>query len=454
MTAPPYRRRSAWCWAACRTPSPWSLPAATTRPWPRRDKARPDLIIVDIGLGNRTGYELCSAIKADGSLRGVPVYILASGQTPYDDARGRQAGADGHLVKPFESQSLIDRIHEALSRPASPPVASARPESVAPPVAPRPVRPLPARWSPPPRRPTSTTNTASSPSSAPRAGRRCPSVSGPGPPRRPGGSLVLGVPAPAAARGRPGRGAGPCLRPPPRPRRRLPLRPRPLRRCRRFERGTAPVADPGGPSGLAPRAPVSGCRPRRCARRRPRPRPVVPPALPKRTEVIADPAFHPRRPEPMAEAGMAATSAAHPGIGRTIMGLPAVAIPGVPAPRRARRSGRASDCTRDGPHGGPVGAPAPARRAGGDAGGARCGRSPSRRRAAAFRPPAAGPAPGLPSRRCAAWRPATPPRRSRRASIRRSPPSPRADPNTRPSPSCRARSSSRWCGRSFRSSRR
>src|SRR5262245_6870565 len=97
-------------------------------------KARPDLIIADVGLGNRTGYDLCAAVKADGSLRGIPVYILASGQAPYDDARGRQVGADGHLLKPFESQSLIDRIHEALSRPASTPVASARPESVSPPV--------------------------------------------------------------------------------------------------------------------------------------------------------------------------------------------------------------------------------------------------------------------------------------------------------------------------------
>ncbi len=83
-----------------------------------RDK-RPDLVIADAALGARTGYELCQAIKGEATLRGVPVYVLASNHNPYDEARGRQAGADGHLVKPFESQALIDQVTEALTKGAA-----------------------------------------------------------------------------------------------------------------------------------------------------------------------------------------------------------------------------------------------------------------------------------------------------------------------------------------------
>ena len=82
-------------------------------------QGRPDLVIADANLGGRTGYELCSAIKSDAGLRGVPVYILASSHSPYDDGKGRSAGVDGHLTKPFESQALIDKVLEILARPTS-----------------------------------------------------------------------------------------------------------------------------------------------------------------------------------------------------------------------------------------------------------------------------------------------------------------------------------------------
>jgi DNA-binding response OmpR family regulator len=286
-------------------------------------QSRPDLIIADIGLGNRSGYDLCVAIKNEASLRGVPVYILGSGQIPYDDARGRQAGADGHLIKPFESQSLIDRIHEALSRPASTPVAAARPESLSPPVA----------ASRPATRPPVVASAAAPdldddygeftierssggtalPSAAapPQAPARSMSSASTAMPVRPAAQAPASPFAPAPST-QPGvtTGSGAALRP-----------------------SLIPGARPAAPrspisvasASVAPPAPVAS-------------RPVGPPALPKRTEVIADPAFHPKRPEPLAEAGVGAGGAGHPGIGRTIMGLPAVAIPGAPlgSPREAR----------------------------------------------------------------------------------------------------------------------
>src|SRR5436190_3199291 len=72
-------------------------------------QTRPDLVIADAVMPGRSGYELCAAIKADASLRGTPVFILSSTQQPYDEARGQQVGADGHLVKPWESGSFIEK---------------------------------------------------------------------------------------------------------------------------------------------------------------------------------------------------------------------------------------------------------------------------------------------------------------------------------------------------------
>src|SRR5437764_1201209 len=66
-------------------------------------QARPDLIIADGAMPNRTGYDLCAQVRADATLSGVPVYILASAQQPYDDARGTSAGADGHLLQPWDT---------------------------------------------------------------------------------------------------------------------------------------------------------------------------------------------------------------------------------------------------------------------------------------------------------------------------------------------------------------
>src|SRR4051794_33204609 len=74
---------------------------------------RPDLVIADAVMPGRSGYDLCAAIKSDANLQNTAVYILASAHQPYDDVRGRQSGADGHLLKPFETNTIIDKVRDA-----------------------------------------------------------------------------------------------------------------------------------------------------------------------------------------------------------------------------------------------------------------------------------------------------------------------------------------------------
>jgi CheY-like chemotaxis protein len=88
---------------------------------------RPDLVLADVAIGNGSGYDLCAELKADSSMQDVPVFILASSQSPYDEARGRKVGADGYMAKPFESQALLDAVSMAIVSPAKRP-ASAMPE--------------------------------------------------------------------------------------------------------------------------------------------------------------------------------------------------------------------------------------------------------------------------------------------------------------------------------------
>jgi CheY-like chemotaxis protein len=88
---------------------------------------RPDLVLADVALGNGNGYDLCAELKAEDGMRDVPVFILASTQSPYDEGRGRKVGADGYMAKPFESQALLDAVASALASPVKR-ASSAMPE--------------------------------------------------------------------------------------------------------------------------------------------------------------------------------------------------------------------------------------------------------------------------------------------------------------------------------------
>ncbi len=84
----------------------------------------PDLIMTDIYMPGKNGYELTSAIKQDPALRHVPVLLLAGLFEPFDEDKARSCKADAWIEKPFESQSLIDKVSELLSAAQTAPVSS------------------------------------------------------------------------------------------------------------------------------------------------------------------------------------------------------------------------------------------------------------------------------------------------------------------------------------------
>jgi CheY-like chemotaxis protein len=81
----------------------------------------PDVVFVDAGLAGGDGYEVARRIKAQPGAAKVAVIVMASQHNPYDDGKGRAVGVDDHISKPFDTQSVIDRVGQVLSRPRSNP---------------------------------------------------------------------------------------------------------------------------------------------------------------------------------------------------------------------------------------------------------------------------------------------------------------------------------------------
>lgn len=80
---------------------------------------RPDLLLIDISMPDKDGYQLCGEIKSNSALKGIPVLLLAGTFEPYDEEKGKRVGADDYIVKPFESQELIDKVNTLLAKAPS-----------------------------------------------------------------------------------------------------------------------------------------------------------------------------------------------------------------------------------------------------------------------------------------------------------------------------------------------
>lgn len=78
----------------------------------------PDLVLADIAMPGRNGYEVSSALKGDPSTSSIPVLLLAGTFDPIDEGKRVQSRADDYIIKPFESQDLLDKV-EALMGGAS-----------------------------------------------------------------------------------------------------------------------------------------------------------------------------------------------------------------------------------------------------------------------------------------------------------------------------------------------
>jgi len=91
---------------------------------------KPALILADISMPGRDGYEVCEFVKNSPDLARVPVLLIYSDLEPYDEGRAQRVRADGRIRKPFGQDELLAIVHRFLPEAKEAPPPSPPPQPV------------------------------------------------------------------------------------------------------------------------------------------------------------------------------------------------------------------------------------------------------------------------------------------------------------------------------------
>jgi DNA-binding response OmpR family regulator len=79
---------------------------------------RPDLILLDIMLPLKSGYEVCQKIRENPDVSAMKIVMITAKGRDIEVAKGLALGADAYITKPFSTQDLLDQVKRLLSDPA------------------------------------------------------------------------------------------------------------------------------------------------------------------------------------------------------------------------------------------------------------------------------------------------------------------------------------------------
>jgi two-component system alkaline phosphatase synthesis response regulator PhoP len=77
-------------------------------------RQRPDLVLLDVMMPKRNGYEVCQAIKSDPGVQGIPVIMLTAKGQEVEILKGRELGAAAYVTKPFGNAEILEVIRSVL----------------------------------------------------------------------------------------------------------------------------------------------------------------------------------------------------------------------------------------------------------------------------------------------------------------------------------------------------
>ena len=77
-------------------------------------RERPVLVLLDVMIPGRTGFEVCGAVRADESLAATKIVLLTAKGRDTDIAKGMALGATAYVTKPFSTRELAQRVRELL----------------------------------------------------------------------------------------------------------------------------------------------------------------------------------------------------------------------------------------------------------------------------------------------------------------------------------------------------
>ena len=77
-------------------------------------RERPRLVLLDVMMPRKTGFEVCQELRADEAVRDTLVLMLTAKGRDADVAKGLGVGADAYMTKPFSTQELVQKVREML----------------------------------------------------------------------------------------------------------------------------------------------------------------------------------------------------------------------------------------------------------------------------------------------------------------------------------------------------
>jgi CheY-like chemotaxis protein len=78
------------------------------------NEVQPDLILLDVVMPAVDGFSVLDTLRNSGNCRDCRIVMLTTAGSQADIERGRTAGADGHIVKPFDKEELRDTVRRML----------------------------------------------------------------------------------------------------------------------------------------------------------------------------------------------------------------------------------------------------------------------------------------------------------------------------------------------------
>lgn len=74
----------------------------------------PDLVLLDVMMPRKTGFEVCQEVKADPALKSVSILMLTAKGRDTEVAKGLALGADAYMTKPFSTRELVEKVRSML----------------------------------------------------------------------------------------------------------------------------------------------------------------------------------------------------------------------------------------------------------------------------------------------------------------------------------------------------
>jgi two-component system alkaline phosphatase synthesis response regulator PhoP len=80
-------------------------------------QVKPDLILLDVMLPNRSGFEILQLLRKDNITKSIKVILLTAKGRDQDITKGISLGADAYVTKPFSTRALVEKVKEVLNKP-------------------------------------------------------------------------------------------------------------------------------------------------------------------------------------------------------------------------------------------------------------------------------------------------------------------------------------------------